>query len=53
MTLHRLVFRALLWLYPAGFRRAYGGDMELLFSERLSEQDGVAPTPPILVADHP
>ena len=41
MTLHRLVFRALLWLYPAGFRRAYGGDMELLFSERLSEQDGV------------
>lgn len=38
-----LVFRTLLRLYPARFRREYGADMEQLFVERLREQpDGRA-----------
>jgi putative ABC transport system permease protein len=37
MKLQLLLFRALLWLYPNRFRRAYGRDMELLFAERLGQ----------------
>ena len=41
MRLHLLLFRALLWLYPGRFRRAYGADMTLLFAERLEQQIGL------------
>ena len=35
-----LLFRMLLRLYPAGFRRDYAADMEDLFTERLRDQPG-------------
>jgi putative ABC transport system permease protein len=35
--IHRLAFRALLWLYPRAFREGYADDMERLFLDRLRE----------------
>ena len=37
---HVTLFRALLRLYPAAFRRTYAEDMQRLFLERLQEQRG-------------
>jgi putative ABC transport system permease protein len=37
---HLLAFRALLWLYPRGFRETYAADMSLLFLDRLRESRG-------------
>jgi len=39
-NVHLLAFRAMLWLYPRTFRETYGGDMELLFLDRLHENRG-------------
>ena len=38
---HRAAFRALLRLYPAWFRKAYGEEMTLLFVTRLERADGL------------
>lgn len=37
-------YRALLWLYPASFRREYGGEMEALFVRRQRECAGAVAT---------
>ena len=36
----RRVVRALLWLFPARFRREFGGDMLATFDDRWREQRG-------------
>jgi hypothetical protein len=40
MARHASLYQRLLWLYPAGFRREYGEEMVLVFTDRLREEVG-------------
>jgi len=38
--LHSRIYRGVLWLYPASFRREYGRSMSQTFSDRLGDKGG-------------